>query len=134
LSKLDPFLLALIRSRIEEPQFVRSFDARFRKEFARHYPNKTLFRKGILDFYSKAAKLILKEFEIDKVLERTSKESRDFARIIMRTDDIDRLLERHKNYIPELVPEWQQARNILTTWKFFFPLSLRRSERHLPPF
>jgi hypothetical protein len=93
-TKLEPFLLALIRSRIEEPQFVRSFDARFRKEFASH-SSREISGTRVLNFYSKAAKLILKDFEIDKVLARTSKESRDFARIVLRAHEVDDLLERY---------------------------------------
>jgi hypothetical protein len=119
-TKLEPFFLALIRSRIEEPQFVRAFDARFRTEFASHSSRKPS-GKTVLNFYSKAAKLILKEFEIDKVLERTGHESRDFARIVVRAHDIDNLLERHKNYIPELVPEWASGKEYLDYLDAFIP-------------
>jgi hypothetical protein len=117
-TKIEPFLLALIRSRMEEPQFVRSFDARFRKEFASHSGIST---KKFLNFYSKAAKLMLREFEIGKVLERTSKESRDFARIVVRAQEIDNLLERYKNYIPELVPDWASGKEYSDNLDAFIP-------------
>jgi hypothetical protein len=86
---------------MEEPKFVRLFDTLFREAFNSQYP-KIIIPARITKFYSNAAKQILKNFEIDKILERTSKENRDFARIIVRRDEIGRLLERCRRWLVSL--------------------------------
>jgi hypothetical protein len=113
--KLEPFFLALIRSRIEERQFARFFEERFRKEFDEHSS------KRIENFYLKAAKRILKDFDIDAILERTSTDKRQFARITVRENEVGRLLERYKHYIPELVPGWASGRAYLNGLDRFIP-------------
>ena len=102
-NRLEPFLLALIRSRTEE----RAFVARFKQNFNDRFRNPLATEpKRARTFYSNAAKTLLKQFDLGQVLRRADEKDRDFARIIVDADAIYPTLERYKPFILELVPEW----------------------------
>ena len=102
-TRLEPFLLALIRSRTEEHAFVARFDQNFKERFGKSAATRT---KRAMAFYSSSAKKLLKQFDLGQVLRRTDEQNRDFVRIIVDANEIYHTLDRQKPFIPELVPEW----------------------------
>lgn len=99
-SQLNPLLLALVKDRTEQKAFIDGFDRRFRAEF------RFIGGDKALAFYAKAALKILKTFPLEQVLSPAAKGSRDFGKILVERSAIKRVLNRYKNYLIELVPEW----------------------------
>jgi hypothetical protein len=98
---------------MDEPKFAAQFEDIFRTRFAVHADLKSIGTKQsryIGSFYCKAAKLILESFDVGDILRRTGSAHRDFARIVIDEREVRWVLERQKNYIPELVPEWASGR------------------------
>jgi hypothetical protein len=132
--KLEPFLLSLIRYRLEERAFLAYFEEVFQSEFAAHAPVgiKRSERTKTLRFYSKAAKICLREFDLSQVLIRKGEGAQQFARIVIVTDRIpDVLAKSYYSYFPELNPQWASGRDFNFYMDAFAPAFSNSLEKGL---
>ncbi len=78
-------------------------------------------RKQIIDFYASAAKRILKDFDLSKILERSDQSDRELARFNVPDHAVEDVLEGYLHYIPELAPDWASGTEYVHNLHAFTP-------------